>query len=92
MHRSGAPCLGDQGSVYPRSPLPCILAKAQAPAGGREGQGHRLGLGWVAQPKRSQAEQRKLWQVWTGGPSWLLAVTTGTRKGEAGTDGQSTLP
>ena len=84
--------LGNQGSVYPRSlSRLCILAKAQAPPGGREGQGYRTGLGWVALLKRSQAEQRKLWQVWTGGPSWHLAVTTGTRKGEAGTDGQSAL-
>ena len=51
----------------------------------------RTELGWVAPLKRSQAEQRKLWQVWTGGPSWHLAVTTGTRKGEAGTDRRSAL-
>lgn len=84
--------LGNQGSVYPRSlSLLCILAKAQAPAGGGKGQGYRTELGWVAPLKRSQAEQRKLWQVWTGGPSWHLAVTTGTRKGEAGTDRRSAL-
>ena len=50
MHRGGAPCLGDQGSVYPRSPLPCILAKAQAPAGGRRaGAQARAGVGGTAE-------------------------------------------
>lgn len=77
---------------FTRGPLYHAFWPRPRPLQGAEGQGHRLGLGWVAQPKRSQAEQRKLWQVWTGGPSWFLAVTTGTRKGEAGTDGQSTLP
>ena len=80
------------GLSVPKVPVSTVHSgQGSSPAGGREGQGYRTGLGWVASLKRSQAEQRKLWQVWRGGPSWLLAVTTGTRKGEAGTDGQPAL-